>query len=259
MKFQINPSPKIHLLIAALISIWLVLFLILIAPFDVSDLTLDERLVMMPMYGVISFLSYIILIPGQNWVLQNKERWNGSYETTFILIFNLLVGAGSFVYYKTDLINGSFGLKTFIFEVYYPIFFVLLSILIVLRWFLFKAKSLAAIVENVPERKKIILNGDNKLDTLQIFWEDLVSVSSADNYVEVSYLNNNLLQKKLLRSTLKKIEQQHPNLLKVHRSHLINPAHFVEWKDNSTIIVHQIAIPVSKTYQASLLSLKSRP
>ncbi|MBR9844680.1 MAG: LytTR family transcriptional regulator [Algicola sp.] len=101
----------------------------------------------------------------------------------------------------------------------------------------------------------ILITGDNKLDVLKLHTEELVAVSSADNYVEVNYLNNGKLQKKLLRNTLKAVQVDVPFLLKVHRSHLINPSHFKAWNGSNMIILTQMEIPVSKTYKAALLDL----
>lgn len=56
MVLQLNRSYKVHFLIATAISIWLVSFLILIAPFDISDLDIEERFLMMHPYGIITFL-----------------------------------------------------------------------------------------------------------------------------------------------------------------------------------------------------------
>ncbi|BAO76719.1 LytTR family DNA-binding domain-containing protein [Winogradskyella sp. PG-2] len=104
-------------------------------------------------------------------------------------------------------------------------------------------------------KNTITLKGDNKLDVLKILPEDLVCISSADNYIEVNYLIQDKLHKKLLRNTLKGIQNELPYLLKVHRSHLINPSHFKEWNGSSSIILTEIKVPVSKNYKAALLEV----
>ena len=73
----------------------------------------------------------------------------------------------------------------------------------------------------------------------------------------MSYLNQGELQKKLLRNTLKTIQIDIPILLKVHRSHLINPSHFKAWKGTSSIILTQMEIPVSKKLQSRSFRPKS--
>ena len=245
-KLPLNTSYKHHAIVALIISLWLVFFLITIAPFDAADLRFVARLVILPVYGLISFIAYLLLIPFQNWLFHYFKKWSITSEALFIIAFNSIQIFASYIYYKTDLVNGDYNFQTFALSVYLPIGCIILPIVIFLRWFLNK---------KIPTKAKdtIILKGDNKLDVLKITAEDLICISSADNYVEVSYLINGKLQKKLLRNTLKGMQNTVPDLLKVHRSHIINPNHFKAWKGSSSIILTEMEIPVSKNYKAALL------
>lgn len=249
---QLNTSYKHHVLTGLIISIWLVVFLVLIAPFDASDLSLKIRAQILPPYGIISFISYIIIIPLQNEFFKKKGNWNIVSEAVFIISFNLLSFLGTYLYYKSSIINGNYSFPRFTFEVYLPICLILLTIIIFSRWFL---------NNKVPHKKneKLILTGENKLDILQINPDDLICISSADNYVEVSYLKDGKIQKKLLRNTLKNVSEQHTKLLKVHRSYLINPSHFKEWKNASTLILTEMEVPISKSYKQAFLALNHSP
>lgn len=213
---------------------------------------MDIRVRILPPYGLISIIGYLILIPIQNWIFRKTETWNAILESAFLLIFNVLAWIGSFWYYKTDIINGLYSFTKFTLEVYYPIFFIMLPIMIFARWYLNKKLP-------DPESDKIVLSGENKLDVLQIKQSDLICISSADNYVEVTYLTKNGVNRKLLRNTLKNIHAQEPELVKVHRSHVINPDHFKEWKDSNTILLTEIELPVSKSYKQNLVSLDHSP
>lgn len=248
----VTSSYKHHFLIALAIAIWLAIFLILIAPFDIAELPIEVRLEIMPMYGLISFVGYILLIPFQNWAYKKMKKQSISFEILIIVLFNIIVLLGSYWYYKSSIVNGNHSFIKFTFEIYYPIFFILLPIIIFARWFISRK-----VVHQ--ESKKIILTGDNKLDILQILEEDLICVSSADNYVEVTYLINTELNKKLLRTTLKNMETQLPQLMKVHRSHLINPIHFKAWKNANTLLLTQIEVPVSKNYKKEILAMNHSP
>ncbi|MDT7833001.1 LytTR family DNA-binding domain-containing protein [Flavobacteriaceae bacterium S356] len=245
---KLNTSYKFQFLIALAISLWLVVFLILIAPFDVAELPFWIRVEILPLYGLISFISYSLLIPIQHWVYKTIGKWNLLLEVSFILVFNTLTFIGSYMYYKSSIINGEYSFAKFALEVYTPILIILLFILVLARWF---------VNTKMPnkEHPKIILTGENKRDFLQIQLEHLVAVSSADNYVEIHYIKENAIKKKLLRNTLKNIQNQEPSLQKVHRSHLINLFHFKEWKNTNTILVHEIEIPVSKNYRQAILAI----
>ena len=246
--FPLNTSYKYHLIIALIISLWLVLFLILIAPFDIAELTFSARLEILPIYGLISFVVYMFLVPIQNWAFKYFKKWTLLSEVLFIIIFNCIQIIFSYSYYKSSIVNGNYNFQKFLLDIYLPIFFILLTIVVFSRWFL--NKKIPNKIEN-----SIVLKGDNKLDVLQILQEDLICISSADNYVEVNYLLRGELHKKLLRNTLKGIQNDVPDLLKVHRSHLINPTHFKEWNGSNSILLSEMEIPVSKNYKAALLEL----
>ncbi|WP_175416226.1 LytTR family DNA-binding domain-containing protein [Aggregatimonas sangjinii] len=246
---NLNTSYKYHTFVGLVIGIWLALFLVLIAPFDAADLSLSIRLRILPFYGLIAFVTYIALIPVQNWLFRKMKQWTIVLELFYLALYNLIALVGCYAYYKTDIINGTYDVWKFTFGVYYPIFFILFAVLVLARWYSNKRAPL-------PVADTVVLKGDNKLDILQISFSDLVSISSADNYIEVNYLKSKHLQKKLLRTTLKRIQTDVPELLKVHRSHLINPAHFKEWKDANTLNLTQMQVPVSKKYKSAVLALK---
>lgn len=232
-------------------AVWLVGFLVLIAPFDIRELPILARLQILPFYGIIAFVCYMIMIPLQNWIFEKRSDWNVSLEISLIILFNIIVLIVNYYYYKSSIINGDSGLLDFAIQIYYPVFLILLPILLFSRWYLNNK-----LVAQGPE--KIVLIGDNKLDILQLDLEDIVCVSSAENYVEVNYLVNQVLQKKLLRTTLKKLHLQVPELVKTHRSYLINPIHMKEWKDANTLVLTQKEVPVSKNYKNTLLALQGK-
>lgn len=247
-KLPLNTSFKHHTIVALILSLWLVFFLVVIAPFDAGDLSFEIRLLILPFYGVISFLAYLLVIPFQNWLFRHFKKWTILFEAAFIIVFNAIQIMASYGYYKTEIINGDYNFQTFVLCVYLPIGLIILPIILFLRWFL--NKKIPSKINNT-----ITLKGENKLDVLKIVPEDLICISSADNYVEVSYLINGKLQKKLLRNTLKGMQNDVPNLLKVHRSYLINPDHFKEWNGSSSIKLTELEVPVSKNYKAALLEV----
>ncbi|MFT5818823.1 MAG: hypothetical protein ACI8ZM_000044 [Crocinitomix sp.] len=71
----------------------------------------------------------------------------------------------------------------------------------------------------------VLLNGTNQLDTLRVLSKNIIVIEANDNYVNVSYLEENELKKKMLRATLKNIAIQLEHELdfeKIHRSVIIN-------------------------------------
>ncbi|GAB5553987.1 MAG: hypothetical protein Sapg2KO_35780 [Saprospiraceae bacterium] len=99
---------------------------------------------------------------------------------------------------------------------------------------------------------KITLEGNSRKEIIRLDLQEIAYVKAADNYVEIYYLQEQQLQMKLLRSTLKKINSKAPALVRAHRSYLINPVHFQQWSSPNSILIAQTEIPISKTYKAAI-------
>ncbi|MEO1652087.1 MAG: LytTR family DNA-binding domain-containing protein [Bacteroidota bacterium] len=244
-KISLNTSLAFHLSIALFISFWLVAFLTLIGPFDAASLSLKIRLILMPGYGAAFLFSYLLIIPLQNWLYQKVGKWHLGLESGMLLSLYLICLVPTYLYYISDHVNGDYDFLKFLGEVYLPSLLIISTLLIPLRLY-GGNKS-----EGTSEKLK--LKGESKKDVLQIEARQLVGISSAQNYVEVYYLHQKEIQKKLLRTSLKKIHQQAPDLIQVHRSHLINPAYFVGWASTNSIYLLDREIPVSKSYRPALL------
>ena len=103
------------------------------------------------------------------------------------------------------------------------------------------------------EAQKIEIKGEGSYEGLRLFLNDLICIQSSDNYIEVFYLSGNQLKKSLIRNKLSVIADEFPELLRTHRSFIINPFHFLQWKTEKgklfVLLFHHIEVPVSKTYQ----------
>jgi DNA-binding LytR/AlgR family response regulator len=112
------------------------------------------------------------------------------------------------------------------------------------------------VIKLIPIKDDVLVfKGENRLDILKINKSDLVCISNAQNYVEIFYLENEKLHSKLIRSSLKKVQDNFGFLVQIHRSHLINPSHFKSWRNANTIILTQIELPVSRNYKDVLAAL----
>jgi len=91
---------------------------------------------------------------------------------------------------------------------------------------------------------------------LSLILKDILFMRSANNYVEIHYLEKEQVKKKLVRNTLKNIELQikpYPNFLRCHRTCIIN-THYID-KLNGNCSKHTLSIkgypkpiPVSRQY-----------
>lgn len=245
--YKLNPSIKHHLVIAILISLWLFVFAFIIKPFD--DGTINFRAWFLISFGfsVMAFLCYGLLAFIQKRFYERKGKWNVALEIIAIFLFYLLYLIGVFVFYKSPILNGGYDFSEFFLIIFVKVALILTPVIILARRYLIK---LIPIKEDV-----LIFKGENRLDILKIKKSDLVCVSNAQNYVEIFYIENDKLHSKLIRSSLKKVQDDFGFLVQIHRSHLINPLHFKSWRNANTIILTQIELPVSRNYKDILLAL----
>ncbi|MEM9857898.1 MAG: LytTR family transcriptional regulator DNA-binding domain-containing protein [Bacteroidota bacterium] len=87
---------------------------------------------------------------------------------------------------------------------------------------------------------------------MRILLSNHVFIRAADNYLEINYLEGQLLKQKLIRYTLKDIKQDIPSLVQTHRCYLMNFAHFISWNNKNSIRLTLSQIPVSDTFRNSL-------
>lgn len=244
---QLNISIKHNLIVGLLIALWLFIFAFIIKPFD--DGTINFRAWFFISFGfsAMAFLCYAILAIVQKSVYKKISKWNVKFEIVSLLFFYLIYCIGIYTYYKSPVLNGGYSFAEFFSIIFIKVALILTPVIILARRYLIK---LIPVKEDV-----LIFKGENKLDILKINKSDLVCISNAQNYVEIFYIENNELRSKLIRSSLKKIQEDFVFLLQIHRSHLINPLHFKSWRNQNTLILTQIELPVSKSFKEGLLSL----
>lgn len=245
--YKLNPSIKHHLVIAILISLWLFVFAFVIRPFD--DGTINFRAWFLISFGfsVMAFLCYCLLAVIQKNFYKRIGKWNISLEIIAIFLFHGLYLIGVFAFYKSPILNGGYTFLEFFSVIFIKVALILTPVIILARRYLIK---LIAIKDDV-----LVFKGENRLDILKINKSDLVCISNAQNYVEIFYLENEKLHSKLIRSSLKKVQDDFGFLVQIHRSHLINPSHFKSWRNSNTIILTQIELPVSRNYKDVLTAL----
>ncbi len=107
---------------------------------------------------------------------------------------------------------------------------------------------------------------ENNKDFFSTRLKDLLYIQSEDNYITIFYLDEQTINKHLLRNTLKAIEstQLHPALVRCHRSYLINLYHLKKVSGNRNKLELRLGsvedlIPVGRQYAESIILLTSAP
>jgi hypothetical protein len=219
----------------------------------------EERLLAVFGYTIIGILTYIITIPIQRMLYKSAGTWTFLQEGLFFLSLLLISGGIGYIFFKFILLENDPYAHTFsyfFFQNVIPTVFLILPVMIFLRW-VFSEKT--PVQESTTAKEPtIVIKGENKAEVLHIKTSELVYIESANNYVKVFYLLDGTLKSELFRNKISVLQKEFPFLLKTHRSFLINPVHFLEWKRDAaqTILILKPAtteIPVSKTYKKALV------
>lgn len=250
-KYPFDPSVKHHCIIAIGLAIWIFVFLYFTEPLDVNEFGDDEKLIYMPLYGLMGAFCYLIFLPFQHYLYtKNEKNWYVKTELLFFLIFILVSICIARAFYLFVIVYGEPNPYTFWYHlktVLIPAFLTILPIIIFGRYAFGKYKN------KKIEAQKIEIKGEGNYEGLRILLNDLICVQSSDNYIEVFYLSGNEVKKTLIRNKLSVIADEFSELLRVHRSYIINPYHFKQWKTEKgklfAELTSSIFAPISNTYK----------
>lgn len=245
------------------------LFILFFQPFPLEMLDYNNRLLFVTGFGVITFIcefiTFIIIplvIP--KWF--KISEWESGPPFILGLIF-LMFSYTSYAFFIRYV-----GMVYLSLYILLKIFLVCLLPLIVII-ILYKNKSLERIITILKDQNRFYINkinefeqlgieheinfaSENKSDNLTLNYNNIITIKSADNYIEINYLNNEVVEKKLLRSTLKNIESQltnQKNIIRCHRTTLINSIYIEKMLRNYSGFYLKMKyleenIPVSRQY-----------
>ena len=253
-KYPFDPKLKHHVFIAFGLAIWIFIFLFFTEPLDVNEFGATEKLIYLPGYGIIGAILYLITLVFQNWIYhKHNQNWFIFSEIVFLLVFILFSIVVLRWFYLHVIIDWHPNAYTFWYHlraIIFPAVLTVLPIVVIGRF------ALGKYHEKRLEDQKIEIKGEGNYEGLRLQFNEVISIQSSDNYIEVFYLSGHQLKKTLIRNKLSTIDEEFPELLRAHRSYLINPFHFRQWKtENSKLIIclnHDIEVPVSKTYQKTI-------
>ena len=253
-KYPFDPLLKHHLLIALGLAIWIFLFLALTEPLDTNEFEGTEKLLYLPLYGLAGAIAYLLVLPLQGFLYRkNKKEWIVLNELLFgisMFVLGLVFSRAIYLYVIVPGAENPYTLGYFINSIYIPAIITILPIILAGRW------AFGRYFEKQIEDQKIEIEGEGTYEGLRIQFNDLIAIKADDNYIEVSFLNQGVLKKQLIRNKLSKIESTIPELMRTHRSYLINPIHFQQFKMEqgklSVILSAEMLIPVSKTHTSKV-------
>ncbi len=256
------------------ISIGVFLFILFFEPFPVETFDFNNQLVLYAGLGIIVFIFTIfarIIFP---WIIQSPNKSNQEPVFAYFLGgFSLFaftsVAFGFYLHYVAHIeITFYIMFRVMLISLISPVILTFYDNYVKLKeengLLVHEKKILKNQIVNSEKdylNKTIEFVSDNGKDSLKLTLASIVFILSADNYVEIAFKENNIYNKKLLRNTLKNIEQQikpYNNFIRIHRTCIVNTL-YIE-KLNRDYYKHWLSIkgydqplPVSRQY---LLKLK---
>ncbi len=253
-KYPFDTSIRHHVYIAMGLALWIFIFLYFTEPLDVNEISDIEKILYLPFYGIAGGVAYIGMLPFQQWLFKRgNKNWTLQSELFFLLFFviiGLVLSRSVYVFLIVPNEPNLYSLAYFTTGIYIPAITAMFPIILMSRWAIGKYKN------KKLEDKKIVIKGEGTYEGLRLLQENLISIKSDDNYIEVSYLVNNTLKNQLIRNKLSVIENDLPFLLRTHRSYLINPIHFQQWEmvhgKLNMMLSNHVKIPISKTHTSKV-------
>ena len=247
---------------ATLIGLFVFLFIYIFQPFGLF--LLDKNLFLVSLgYGFVSFISvfmlnvlFVQLFPK----MFSDEKWTVGKQIIWLSLIVLLITFLNLIYSEyAGMI--SFTLKNlFNFMIYTSLIAIFpLSVITIFNQqrlnskYKNESKILTdSIEENDNSDIVLVFKSENNNESLELNLDQLLFIKSEANYVDIYYLENQILKKSLLRNSLKNIEEEYPQLFRCHRSYLVNIENVLEISGNAQgYKLHfrdpEMIIPVSRS------------
>lgn len=238
--YPFNSDLKHNAKIILFISVGVLVYILLFLPIDISSFTEKEITYLIAGITVATFIMLsmnLIVFPSLIPKMFDNSRWTIKREIirnawTLISISGIYYILYSFVYgvYIIHFVD----LLQFVFLAVIPVSAVIvINYNRLLRNNLKMARQLnAKLAENKQLRERLIdFDSEYKKDNLIVRADSIIMIKSADNYIEVYYEKDGIVKKRLIRSSLSKMENMLKDfsfMFKCHRSYIINLNHIAE-------------------------------
>ena len=255
-------------------SLFILFFLWFFGPFGIvlfEDTVKFKFLSSICITGAIILLIHIYIL--QDIIIKNHTIGTIVIWLTWMV---LVVGFSNFVIYMIYFHNGHLiwkGLPIMLFQTFLVGLLPILFIIILYNTYYLKKRikvinqinfNLSRYQSKIPARSVLTFTSANLRDVISVDSNSLLYITSADNYVELYWLENKQIKKCLLRKTLtemeKEIKRQCKHIERCHHSYIVNINQIKSISGNSggyRIILNGIdsPFPVSRKYKGTLFKL----
>jgi len=75
ISYPFDPKLKHHIIIALALALWIFVFLFATEPLDINELNTSEKLMFLPVYGLVGAIAYLLQMPFQRWLYNRNKHW----------------------------------------------------------------------------------------------------------------------------------------------------------------------------------------
>lgn len=216
-------------------GVFVFLFLFIFKPFGLDNTGPDLLRITLG-YGVVCFLVMIFLNVFVMRIFPNyfeEDRWTLGRDLFWSMVNVMLIGFCNLLFSSWMGIS-NMNWKTIAILQIYTALVGIFPVVVSLLWKenRLRNKHMRA-SEALPVRQTFIhessstiqLTSENQGESFDLDKNDLLYLQSAENYVEVYFLENGKVQKRVIRNTLKRFAKDweaQPSLFRCHKSYLIN-------------------------------------
>jgi ABC-type multidrug transport system fused ATPase/permease subunit len=266
--FLINRDLKFSLKVYLEISLGIFFFILFFRPFELNHLDFNNQLLFIAGCSAITFsllCLFYILIP---WIFP-KTLTSAVHEKRLFVLINIflcVISSTAYVFY----IHYVGGVSLSMYLVFKIVLICLVPIITLAL--VIENKSLKHQIDSLREsnvKLKMRENentgnqtgiiqfiSDNKSDKIDLLPGDILFIKSAENYVEIVYKDNENKKQKLIRTTLRNIEEQlriYSEFVRCHRTCIVNTKYILKLTSGYQghrlkIMDYSEEIPVSRQY-----------
>jgi hypothetical protein len=253
------------------------IFLWIFEPYGLYNLTtLSEKILAIGLYIGIGLFLMII----QFFILQSLVIKNYTVIKTigWIVLSFLIIGTSSSIINSYLYNRGQFNVKGFFYfqAIILSINIIPVSVFVLIHYNLTLRKRLKVAykvnytlgnedIKPTIKHKSIVLNSENKKEGLSVEIDSLIFIGSVDNYIEVYFLVNNIVEKRLLRYSLARVEKDNSKILEIfrcHKSYIINKRKISSITGNAAgyklhLKDYDTPIPVSRKWNKNIVTITS--
>ncbi len=216
------------------ISLGIFLFLLFFQPLNLQNPDFNNKLLILAAFGGITFILLglmRIIIPSIFRGSFSAEKWTINKEILWAFLF-VIFNSVAFVFFARFV--GKIPITFHIVTNIVILTLIAIAILTVVNEFHFLKKQVKDLRDGVVDLKdeniveenlEIEFKSENKSEYFSLLLNQIILIKSANNYIEVIYLKENNISKRIIRNTLKKTEilfSKYPTMIRCHRSCIVN-------------------------------------